>query len=39
MTVPCCSGLFQTVEEAAAVSGTRVIPKKVVIGIDGKVVH
>jgi ferredoxin len=35
MTVPCCSGLFRMVEEAVAQSGTKVVPKKIVIGIDG----
>jgi ferredoxin len=37
MTVPCCSGLYQMVEEAVALSGTRIKPKKVVVGIDGQI--
>ncbi|MCX6576733.1 MAG: 4Fe-4S binding protein [Candidatus Aminicenantes bacterium] len=37
MTVPCCSGLYQMVEEAVALSGTRIKPKKVVVGIDGRI--
>ena len=37
MTVPCCSGLFQMVEEAVALSGTRLKPKKIVVGIDGNI--
>jgi NAD-dependent dihydropyrimidine dehydrogenase PreA subunit len=37
MTVPCCSGLYQMVEEAVALSGTLIKPKKVVVGIDGRI--
>jgi len=37
LTVPCCSGLYHLVEEAAALSGIHLQPKKVVIGIDGKI--
>ena len=39
MTVPCCSGLYQMVEEAVALSGTDIKPKKIVIGIDGKIAY
>lgn len=38
MVVPCCSGLFGMVEAAAAASGTGIVPQRVVIGIDGKVI-
>jgi Fe-S-cluster-containing hydrogenase component 2 len=37
MTVPCCSGLFHMVEEAASRSGVGLTPKKVVLGVDGKI--
>jgi ferredoxin len=37
MTVPCCSGLYHMVEEAVALSGTRIKPEKVVVGIDGQI--
>ncbi len=37
MTVPCCSGLYHMVEEAVALSGTRIKPEKVVVGIDGRI--
>ncbi len=37
MTVPCCSGLFHLVEEAVELSGTKIIPTKIVIGVDGKI--
>lgn len=37
MTVPCCSGLYHMIEEAVALSGTRIKPKKVVVGIDGRI--
>ncbi|HEX2694291.1 MAG TPA: iron-sulfur cluster-binding oxidoreductase, partial [Acidobacteriota bacterium] len=38
MTVPCCSGLFRLVEGAVEASGVPVEVRKVVIGIDGKIV-
>lgn len=37
MTVPCCSGLYHMVEEAVALSGTRIEPKRIVVGIDGRI--
>ncbi len=37
MTVPCCLSLYHMVEEAVALSGTRIEPKKVVVGIDGQI--
>ena len=37
MTVPCCSGLYQIVQEAVARSGAALTPKKVVVGIEGRV--
>ncbi len=39
MTVPCCSGLERIVGQAVALSGERLELKKVVVGIDGRVVH
>lgn len=36
MTVPCCSGLYQIVEEAVAQSGTKIKIQKKVIHIDGR---
>jgi Pyruvate/2-oxoacid:ferredoxin oxidoreductase delta subunit len=36
MTVPCCSGLRHMVEEAVALSGVDIVPRTVVVGIDGK---
>lgn len=39
MTVPCCSGLYHIVERAVELSETDVELKKVVIGIDGKIIH
>lgn len=38
MTVPCCSGLFHLVEDAVALSGVALEPKRIVIGLDGKIV-
>jgi len=38
MTVPCCSGLYQMVEEAVEMSGTALELKKIVVGVDGKIV-
>ena len=35
MEVPCCSGLFQMVQKAVELSGTRLPVKRVVIGLDG----
>ena len=35
MEVPCCSGLFQMVQEAVELSGTHLPVKRVVIGLDG----
>jgi len=37
MTVPCCSGLFRLVEDAVALSGADIVPQKIIIGIDGKI--
>jgi ferredoxin len=37
MKVPCCSGLFHMVEEAVALSGSPLEPKKVIIGMDGRI--
>jgi len=39
MTVPCCSGLYHLVEEAVALSGTMLKPKKIVVGVDGKIIQ
>ena len=39
MTVPCCSGLERIVRQAAALSGEPLEVKKVVVGIDGRVVQ
>jgi len=38
MIVPCCSGLYHIVEQAVEQSGTKINIKKVVIGIDGKII-
>ena len=38
MTVPCCSGLIRIVEDAVARAGSALDVKKVVIGIDGRLV-
>ncbi len=38
MEVPCCHGLYQAVEEALDESGKRITLKKVVVGVDGKVI-
>ncbi len=38
MTVPCCSGLLRLVETALEISGVSLDLKKVVVGIDGRVV-
>lgn len=38
MTVPCCSGLLRIVERAVEASGVLIEVRKVVIGIDGKIV-
>ena len=37
MEVPCCSGLFQLVQQAVELSGTRLPVKRVVIGLDGTI--
>jgi ferredoxin len=37
MTVPCCSGLYRMVEDAVELSGTDLRPRRVVVGIDGKI--
>jgi Fe-S-cluster-containing hydrogenase component 2 len=38
MTVPCCSGLYHLVEEAATLSDVPIKPKKIIVGIDGKII-
>ena len=38
MTVPCCSGLFRLVQQAVEASGVPLDVRKIVIGIDGKIV-
>jgi len=38
MTVPCCSGLIRIVENAVAAAGSDLEVRKVVVGIDGKIV-
>lgn len=38
MTVPCCSGLYAMVQKAVELSGTKINIRKVVVGIDGKIV-
>lgn len=38
MTVPCCSGLERIVRQAVALSGVPLEVKKVLVGIDGKIV-
>ncbi len=35
MTVPCCSGLYRIVEQAAALSGVKIRLEKKIIGING----
>jgi Fe-S-cluster-containing hydrogenase component 2 len=37
MTVPCCGGLARMVEDAIELSGAELTPRKVVVGIDGKI--
>ena len=37
MEVPCCSGLYQKVQQAVELSGTRLPVKRVVIGLDGTI--
>ncbi len=39
MTVPCCSGLLRLVERALELSGVSLTLKKVVVGIDGRIVE
>jgi hypothetical protein len=39
MSVPCCSGLYRMAEEAVALSGKRLSIKRIVIGLDGKVIQ
>lgn len=38
MVVPCCSGLYQIVNEAVELSGINIKIKKVVVGIDGQII-
>lgn len=37
MVVPCCSGLYQMVEQAVKLSGSHIHVKKIVINIDGEI--
>jgi NAD-dependent dihydropyrimidine dehydrogenase PreA subunit len=37
MTVPCCAGLFRMVQDAVELAGSSLEPRRVVIGIDGKI--
>ncbi|MCX6560632.1 MAG: 4Fe-4S dicluster domain-containing protein [Candidatus Aminicenantes bacterium] len=37
MTVPCCAGLYRMVEDAIELSGASLKPRRVVVGIDGKI--
>ena len=37
MEVPCCSGLFQIVQQAVELSGTKMPVKRIVIGLDGSI--
>ncbi|MBN1273762.1 MAG: 4Fe-4S dicluster domain-containing protein [Candidatus Aminicenantes bacterium] len=39
MSVPCCRGLYRMVEEAVAMSGSKIHIKKIVVGIDGETVE
>jgi NAD-dependent dihydropyrimidine dehydrogenase PreA subunit len=39
MTVPCCTGLERIVSQAVTLSGVALDVKKVVVGIDGKIVQ
>ena len=39
MTVPCCSGLLRIVDLAVELAGSPVEVKKVVVGIDGRIVQ
>lgn len=38
MVVPCCSGLVRMVEKAAALSGSGINVKRIVVGIDGEII-
>jgi ferredoxin len=38
MSVPCCSGLYHMVDEAVEQSGVQIFAKKVVVGVDGRIV-
>ena len=39
MEVPCCHGLYAVTEEALNESGKRITLKKVVVGVDGKIIR
>jgi len=37
MTVPCCAGLYNIVEKAVELSGSKINIKKTVVGLDGEI--
>ena len=39
MQVPCCGGLLQMVQMAAAKSQRKVPVKKVIVGVEGEILH